>query len=176
MHNAQYAKKPKGSQLVCHTRGIFQETKVVQNLDFCVGETVLVNRSVNRSSEEKIHADWPLARRKNTCQLYTGQLWILMKQEMMGWQWHQPDHMQIIFAPPSRQITTSAPHHSIFTGQNALPDAQLIALKHWRKISDVLPDKTTVSSVWRQLLLLFYGSMVIRVVASYCCCFMVTEL
>jgi len=23
--------------------------------------------------------------------------WILMKQEMMGWQWHQLDHMQIIF-------------------------------------------------------------------------------
>jgi len=23
-------------------------------------------------------------------------LWILMKQDMMGWQWHQPDHMQII--------------------------------------------------------------------------------
>jgi len=22
--------------------------------------------------------------------------WILMKQEMMGWQWHQLDHMQII--------------------------------------------------------------------------------
>jgi len=23
-------------------------------------------------------------------------IWILMKQEMMGWQWHQLDHMQII--------------------------------------------------------------------------------
>jgi len=23
-------------------------------------------------------------------------VWILMKQEMMGWQWHQLDHMQII--------------------------------------------------------------------------------
>jgi len=23
-------------------------------------------------------------------------IWILMKQEMMGWQWHQPDHMPII--------------------------------------------------------------------------------
>jgi len=35
---------------------------------------------------------------------------------MMGWQWHQLDHMQKIFAPCSRQITTPAPHHSIFTG------------------------------------------------------------
>jgi len=23
-------------------------------------------------------------------------LWILLEQEMMGWQWHQLDHMQII--------------------------------------------------------------------------------
>jgi len=23
--------------------------------------------------------------------------WISMKQEMMGWQWHQLDHMQIIY-------------------------------------------------------------------------------
>jgi len=22
-------------------------------------------------------------------------IWILMKQEMIGWQWHQLDHMQI---------------------------------------------------------------------------------
>jgi len=38
-----------------------------------------------------------------------------MKQEMIGWQWHQLDHMQII-APCSRQIITPVPHHSVFTG------------------------------------------------------------
>jgi len=32
----------------------------------------------------------------------------------MRWQWHQLDHIQIICT--SRQITTPAPHHSIFTG------------------------------------------------------------
>jgi len=42
-----------------------------------------------------------------------------MKQEMMGWQWHQLDHMQIIwticksFASCARQLTMPAPHHSI---------------------------------------------------------------
>jgi len=36
-----------------------------------------------------------------------------MKQEMMGWQWHQLDHIQTIY---SSQITTPAPHHSFFTG------------------------------------------------------------
>jgi len=43
------------------------------------------------------------------------QFWILLEQEMMGWQWHQLDHTQI-FAPHSRQITTPVPHHSVFTG------------------------------------------------------------
>jgi len=45
-----------------------------------------------------------------------------MKQEMMGWQWHQLDHMQIIcillsFAYRSRQVTTPVPHHLGFTFQ-----------------------------------------------------------
>ena len=35
---------------------------------------------------------------------------------MMGWQWHQLDHMQS-FAPHSTQITTTVPHHSAFTGR-----------------------------------------------------------
>ena len=34
--------------------------------------------------------------------------WILLEQEMMGWQWHQLDH---------RQMTTPVPHHSVFTGR-----------------------------------------------------------
>jgi len=43
-------------------------------------------------------------------------LWILLEQEMMGWQWHQLDHMQIICIR-SRQITTPVPQHSVFTGR-----------------------------------------------------------
>jgi len=34
-------------------------------------------------------------------------VWILMKQEIMGWQWHQPDHMQIICT-----LLHSCPHWS----------------------------------------------------------------
>jgi len=46
-----------------------------------------------------------------------------MKQEMMGgsnisWTTYKS------FAPHSRQITTSAPHHSIFNRPDVLPDAQ----------------------------------------------------
>ena len=35
-------------------------------------------------------------------------------------------------APRSRQITTPAPHHSVFYRPDALPAAQPIASKHWR--------------------------------------------
>jgi len=38
-----------------------------------------------------------------------------MKQEMMGWQWHQPDHTQII-ALCSKHITMPVPNHAVFTG------------------------------------------------------------
>jgi len=35
---------------------------------------------------------------------------------VLGWQWHQLDHMQTT-APRSRQITTPTPYQSIFTGR-----------------------------------------------------------
>jgi len=58
-------------------------------------------------------------------------VWILMKQEMMGWQWHQLDHMCKSFAPRCRQITTPAPVHAIFCRPGALPDAQPTVSRHW---------------------------------------------
>jgi len=64
--------------------------------------------------------------------------WILLKQEMMGWQGHQLDHIQS-FAPRSRQITMPAPHHSVFTGWmpflplNQLPKCKISALK-WQNL------------------------------------------
>jgi len=36
-----------------------------------------------------------------------------MKQEMMGWQWHELNHVEI-FASCYRHTTTPAAHHSIF--------------------------------------------------------------
>jgi len=49
--------------------------------------------------------------------------WILLKQEMMGWQWHQLDHMQITCTTLKIDNHTST-HHSIFYGPDALPDVQ----------------------------------------------------
>ena len=38
-------------------------------------------------------------------------------------------------APRSRQITTPAPHHSVFYRPDALPAAQPTVSKHWRQPS-----------------------------------------
>jgi len=55
-----------------------------------------------------------------------------------GWQWQLSDVQMIrawstmhgSFAPRSRQITTPAPHYSIFYRPDALPNAQLTVSKH----------------------------------------------
>jgi len=52
------------------------------------------------------------------------QFWILLEQEMMGWQWHQLDHMQIM--PVS--------HHSVFLQSERpswCPTNSIKALKHY---------------------------------------------
>ena len=45
------------------------------------------------------------------------------------WQWHQLGHI-CKPAPRSRQITTPAPHHSVFYRPDALPAAQPTVSKH----------------------------------------------
>ena len=47
------------------------------------------------------------------------------------WQWHQLGICKS--APRSRQITTPAPHHSVFYRPDALPVTQPTASKHWRQ-------------------------------------------
>ena len=57
-------------------------------------------------------------------------IWILLKQETVsgsGISW-----TICKTAPHSRQITTPAPHHSVFYRPDALPAAQPTASKHWR--------------------------------------------
>jgi len=44
--------------------------------------------------------------------------WILLELEIMGWQWHQLDNMQIICTSlQTRQPCTPVPHHSVLTGR-----------------------------------------------------------
>ena len=59
--------------------------------------------------------------------------WILMKQDMMGWQWHQLDHVQIICTSlqTDNHVSTSP---LIFYRPDALPVAQPTASKHWRQL------------------------------------------
>jgi len=58
-------------------------------------------------------------------------IWILLKQETVsgnGISWAMCKS-----TPRSRQITTPAPHHSVFYRPDALPAAQPTASKHWRR-------------------------------------------
>ena len=59
-------------------------------------------------------------------------IWILQKQETVsgsGISWAVCKS-----APRSRQITTPAPHHSVFYRPDALPADQPTASKHWRQL------------------------------------------
>ena len=49
------------------------------------------------------------------------------------WRWHQLGICKS--APRFRQITTPAPHHSVFYRPDALPAAQRTASKHWRHVN-----------------------------------------
>jgi len=56
---------------------------------------------------------------------------ILMKQEMIAWQWHQLNHMQIICTSHQTDNHTSTWSPSFYRS-HALCDAQTTASKHWR--------------------------------------------
>jgi len=48
------------------------------------------------------------------------------------WQWHQLGMCKS--APRARQVTTPAPHHSVFYRPDALPAAQPTASKHNKNV------------------------------------------
>jgi len=57
--------------------------------------------------------------------------WILLEQVMVGWQWHQLDHMQIIFhLALDRQPIHASTSPLSFYRPDALPAAQPTASKH----------------------------------------------
>ena len=55
--------------------------------------------------------------------------WILLEQEIMRWQWHQLDHMQIICTALQTDNHASTSPLSLYR-PDALPDAQSTASKH----------------------------------------------
>jgi len=57
--------------------------------------------------------------------------WILLKQEMTEWQWHQLSHMQIIYTSLQTNNHASTSPLSFYT-LDALPAAQPTASRHWR--------------------------------------------
>jgi len=59
--------------------------------------------------------------------------WILLEQEMMRWQWHQLDCMQIICTSLQTDNHASTSPLSFYR-PDALPAAQPTTSKHWRHI------------------------------------------
>jgi len=55
--------------------------------------------------------------------------WILLEQEMMGWQWHQLDHMRIICTSLQTDNHASTSPLSVYR-PDALPATQPTASKH----------------------------------------------
>ena len=67
-------------------------------------------------------------------------IWILLKQETVSGSGISCAICKS--APCSRQITTPAPHHSVFYRPDAFPAAQPTASKHWRQtIPHLATDK-----------------------------------
>jgi len=63
--------------------------------------------------------------------------WIIMKQEMIGWQWHQLDHMQIIRTSLQTDNHASTSSFKFFYRPDALPDTQPTeSSKHWRQMDN----------------------------------------
>ena len=83
-------------------------------------------------------------------------IWILLKQETVsgsGISWAVCKSV-----PRSRQITTPAPHHSVFYRPDALPAAQPTASKHWKhKRMKSVGDISYLGSVPFSALTLFVG-------------------
>jgi len=57
--------------------------------------------------------------------------WILLEQEMMGWQWHQLDHIKIIYSLLQTDNHASTSPFSFYR-PDALAATQPTASKHWR--------------------------------------------
>ena len=73
-------------------------------------------------------------------------VWILLEQQTVsssGISWAICKS-----APHCRQITTPAPHHSVFYRPDALPATQPTASKHWRQKATYMPVKSTTMNIY----------------------------
>ena len=73
-------------------------------------------------------------------------MWILLKQETVSGSGISWDICKS--APRGRQITTPAPHHSVFLQFFALPAAQPTASKHWL-INKAYLDDITATNIYK---------------------------
>jgi len=84
-----------------------------------------------------LHPLWPFTRTTWISRHQKGKpFWILLEQDMMGWQWHQVDHMQINCTSLSTDNHASTSPLS-FYWPDALPVTQATASKQWRHLQEM---------------------------------------
>ena len=89
-------------------------------------------------------------------------IWILLEQEVMGWQWHQLNHMQIICTLLQTDNHASTSPLSFYR-PDALPAAQPTASKHWRRSMLLIHREK-----WRHISVVAIRSPFCGTTLSYC--------
>jgi len=107
--------------------------RAVSNGNVLINVYLLADRQTDRQTDTRLMASF-LEQPGKAGTIKFKQIWTLLEQEMMGWQWHQLDHMQIICTSlESRQISTPARQQSFFYRPDDLPDTKPTVSKHWRQ-------------------------------------------
>ena len=105
--------------------------RAVSNGNVLINVYLLADRQTDRQTDTRLMASF-LEQPGKAGTIKFKQIWTLLEQEMMGWQWHWLDHMQIICT--SLQADSHASTSSLsFYRPDANPTAQTTASKHWRK-------------------------------------------
>jgi len=135
LHSLMFSKHKVHTQFYTHYfHGTFLREPILANcrLDFYSALVLFWKRE-----RERDPFNGPLSRTTRVSRYQKGKpIWILLKQETVsgsGISWAVCKS-----APRSRQITTPAPHHSVFYRPDALPAAQPTASKHWRQKMSVV--------------------------------------
>jgi len=76
--------------------------------------------------------------------------WMLTKQKMVRWHWHQLDHMQIICVSLHTDNHTSTSSLNFYRSNN-LPNAQPTALKHRRMLIYWFTNTSISLKMWTWL-------------------------
>jgi len=114
---------------VTHHNNISEVSEVSRYISINLYSTITVNRQTDtRLASSFSRTTWISRHQKKP-------FWILMKQEMMEWQWHQLDHLQIICTSCQTDNHASNSSLNFFYRLDVLPNTKSTVSKHWRQNS-----------------------------------------